>query len=78
LDCQPAGDKQIRLWAQAATMEQGFVHLPKEAPWLDDHLRELTSFPNARHDDQAIAWAAQPVCQLQAIMDAARARGHVW
>ncbi|HEX4159985.1 MAG TPA: phage terminase large subunit [Rhizomicrobium sp.] len=82
--CQPAGDKQMRLWAQAATMEQGFVHLPKEAPWLDDYLRELTSFPNARHDDQvdsttqAIAWAAQPVCQLQAIMDAARAKGHVW
>ena len=24
----------------------------EEAPWLDDYLRELTSFPNARHDDQ--------------------------
>jgi predicted phage terminase large subunit-like protein len=82
--CQPVGDKQMRLWAQGATMEQGFVHLPKEAPWLDDYLRELTSFPNARHDDQvdsttqAIAWSAQPKCQLQAIMDAARAAGHVW
>jgi predicted phage terminase large subunit-like protein len=82
--CQPVGDKQMRLWAQAATIEQGFVHLPKSAPWLDDYLRELTSFPNARHDDQvdsttqAIAWSAQPKCQLQAIMDAARAAGHVW
>jgi predicted phage terminase large subunit-like protein len=82
--CQPVGDKQMRLWAQAATMEQGFVHLPNEAPWLDDYLRELTGFPNSRFDDQvdsttqAIAWAAQPVCQAQAIMDCARARGHVW
>jgi predicted phage terminase large subunit-like protein len=82
--CQPVGDKQMRLWAQAATMEQGFVHLPKEAPWLGEYLRELTSFPNARYDDQvdsttqAIAWSAQPVCQAQAIMDCARARGHIW
>jgi predicted phage terminase large subunit-like protein len=60
--CEPVGDKQMRLWAQCATMEQGLVHLPKSAPWLDDYLRELTSFPNSRHDDQvdstvqAIAW----------------------
>jgi predicted phage terminase large subunit-like protein len=60
--CQPTGDKQMRLWAQCATIEQGLVHLPKEAPWLDDYLRELTSFPNSKHDDQvdsttqAIAW----------------------
>jgi hypothetical protein len=38
------------------------VHVPKEAPWLDDYLRELTGFPNSRHDDQvdsttqALAW----------------------
>ena len=82
--CQPVGDKQMRLWAQAATMEQGFVHLPKEAPWLDAYLRELTSFPNARYDDQvdsttqAIAWSAQPIPQWQMFMDASRARGHVW
>ena len=58
----PAGDKQMRLWAQTACMEMGRVHLPREAPWLDDYLRELTSFPNSRHDDQvdsttqALAW----------------------
>jgi hypothetical protein len=28
------------------------VHLPNEAPWLDDTLRELTGFPNLRYDDQ--------------------------
>ncbi len=63
---QLAGDKQMRLWAQTAAMEQGLVHLPKEAPWLDDYLRELTSFPNSRYDDQvdsttqAMAWVAKP------------------
>jgi predicted phage terminase large subunit-like protein len=61
---EPAGDKRMRLWAQTAKMEQGFVHLPQAAPWLDDYVRELTSFPNGRHDDQvdsttqAMAWAA--------------------
>jgi predicted phage terminase large subunit-like protein len=64
--CAPVGDKQMRLWAQCATMEQGFVHLPKEAPWLDDYLHELTSFPNSKYDDQvdsttqALAWRAVP------------------
>ena len=58
----PAGDKQMRLWAQTACMEARRVHLPKEAPWLNDYLRELTSFPNSRYDDQvdsttqALAW----------------------
>jgi predicted phage terminase large subunit-like protein len=82
--CQPAGDKQMRLWAQAATMEQGFVHLPKEAPWLDDYLRELTSFPNAKHDDQvdsttqALAWANEPMPQWKMFMEISRRQGHVW
>jgi predicted phage terminase large subunit-like protein len=48
----PTDDKRMRVWAQTAMMEQGKVHLPKEAPWLDDYLRELTGFPNLRYDDQ--------------------------
>ena len=48
----PDGDKTMRLNAQTATMENGFVHLPDEAPWLADYLAELTVFPNGRHDDQ--------------------------
>jgi predicted phage terminase large subunit-like protein len=61
--CTPdGGDKFMRLWAQTATMEGGFVHLPKEAPWLAEYLHELTTFPGAKHDDQvdsttqALAW----------------------
>jgi predicted phage terminase large subunit-like protein len=58
----PEGDKTMRLHAQTATIENGFVHLPREAHWLPDYLHELTVFPNGRHDDQvdstsqALAW----------------------
>jgi hypothetical protein len=33
-------------------IENGFVHLPKEAAWLAEYLHELTVFPNGKHDDQ--------------------------
>jgi len=49
---KPEGDKVMRLHAQTATIENGFVHLPREAHWLADYLHELTVFPNGRHDDQ--------------------------
>ena len=60
----PQGDKTMRLLAQTATIENGFVHLPKDAPWLLDYLTEMTSFPMAKHDDQvdatsqALGWLA--------------------
>jgi hypothetical protein len=44
-------DKVMRMHAQTAMIENGFVHLPDAAPWLPD-LHELTGFPNGRHDDQ--------------------------
>ncbi len=47
----PHGDKVIRLHAQSAVIENGFVFLPHEAPWLADYLGELTTFPAGRHDD---------------------------
>ncbi len=59
----PEGDKVMRLHAQTATIENGFVFLPEEAPWLADYLAELTAFPAGRHDDQvdstaqALAWS---------------------
>jgi predicted phage terminase large subunit-like protein len=59
----PAGDKVMRLHAQSATIENGFVRLPESAPWLGDYLAEFMAFPNGRHDDQvdstaqALAWA---------------------
>jgi predicted phage terminase large subunit-like protein len=48
----PEGDKQMRLYAQTATIENGFVYLPREAPWLADYLHELSTFPNSKYDDQ--------------------------
>ncbi|WP_425459746.1 phage terminase large subunit [Hankyongella ginsenosidimutans] len=39
--------------AQTPTIEQGLVHLPETAPWRADYIRELTSFPKAKYDDQA-------------------------
>ncbi len=46
------GDKVMRLHAQTAAIENGFVFLPREAHWLEDYLEELTLFPRGRHDDQ--------------------------
>ena len=43
--------------AQTAMIENGFVHLPKEAAWLADYLHELTSFPGGKYDDQVDATA---------------------
>ena len=42
----------MRLYAQTATIENGFAYLPREAPWLADYLHELTTFPNSKYDDQ--------------------------
>src|SRR5271166_3973366 len=49
---QPQSDKVMRMHAQTAMIENGFVHLPKEAVWLAEYLHELTAFPRGRHDDQ--------------------------
>jgi predicted phage terminase large subunit-like protein len=63
---QPApslpGDKIMRLRAQTAKIEGGFVLFPKEATWLAEYIKELISFPNSKHADQvdstvyALAW----------------------
>lgn len=45
-------DKILRMSAQTAPIEAGAVHLPANAPWLDDFKSELLAFPNGRNDDQ--------------------------
>ena len=47
---KPEHDKVMRLNAQTATIENGFVLVPREAAWLADYLHELTTFPNAKYD----------------------------
>jgi predicted phage terminase large subunit-like protein len=46
-------EKTMRMHAQTAVIENGFVHLPETAPWLAEYLHELAVFPNGKHDDQA-------------------------
>jgi predicted phage terminase large subunit-like protein len=48
----PQADKVMRMHAQTATIENGFVYLPQGAPWLAEYLHELAVFPHGRHDDQ--------------------------
>jgi predicted phage terminase large subunit-like protein len=61
--CKPEGDKVMRLHAQTAMIEGGFVYLPASAPWLAQYLHELTTFPNSKYSDQvdstsqALEWA---------------------
>ena len=43
----------MRMHAQTAAIENGFVHIPQSAPWLAEYLHELTVFPRGKHDDQA-------------------------
>jgi phage terminase large subunit-like protein len=63
---QPQADKIMRMHAQTAMIENGFVHLPKEAGWLPEYLHELTVFPSGKHDDQVdstaqmLDWIKQP------------------
>jgi len=62
---RPEYDKVMRLHAQTATIENGFVYLPREAHWLGEYVHEVTTFPAAKYDDQAdstsqaLAWTKQ-------------------
>ena len=49
---QPTTDKIMRLHAQTALIENGFVHIPETASWLAEYLHEMTVFPRGKHDDQ--------------------------
>jgi predicted phage terminase large subunit-like protein len=49
---QPDCDKTMRLHAQTAMIENGFVYLPETASWLAEYLHEMTTFPKGKHDDQ--------------------------
>src|SRR5438477_12081790 len=49
---EPTTEKIMRLHAQTAIIENGFVHIPETAPWLAEYLHEMTVFPKGKHDDQ--------------------------
>ncbi|MEP0589270.1 MAG: phage terminase large subunit [Roseobacter sp.] len=49
---RPLQDKEIRFQSACAPVEEGKVHLPREAPWLPAFKRELQSFPRGTKNDQ--------------------------
>jgi predicted phage terminase large subunit-like protein len=67
---EPKMDKVMRLHSVTSTIENGFVYLPTEAPWLDAYLHEMTGFPKGKHDDQvdatsqALDWVKDQVFPL--------------
>jgi predicted phage terminase large subunit-like protein len=48
----PQTDKIMRVNAQTAKFEAGWVLLPSGETWLEDFVRELTVFPGDKYDDQ--------------------------
>lgn len=50
--CKAAVSKIERWNAAAALLQESFALFPVEADWLDELRREVTGFPNSKHDDQ--------------------------
>jgi len=70
----PSGtDKVMRLHAQTDLFENGFVYLPQSAVWLDEYVKELTSFPGSKYDDQVDSTA-----QAMAVMRELSSTLGVW
>lgn len=47
-----SADKPTRAQAIRGRMAAGKVYLPRNAPWVDEFVRELLSFPAGKNDDQ--------------------------
>ena len=45
-------DKVVRATAATPTVKAGKVFLPKNAPWVNDFVKEHEKFPVTKHDDQ--------------------------
>jgi predicted phage terminase large subunit-like protein len=54
---EPMGGKVVRAHAVTANVEAGNVYIPDAsiAPWANDFIEELSSFPSGAHDDQVDA-----------------------
>jgi len=56
-------DKVSRMSTASSMIENGFVHLPERADWLEAYRHEISVFPNGQYDDQvdstsqALDWA---------------------
>ena len=45
------GNKEARAFATTPLFESGKVLLPADAPWVDEYIEELCSFPGTADDD---------------------------
>ena len=50
--CNPNGDKQKRLLLNTSPIETGRMRIPQRAPWLNDYVAELITFPRGEYADQ--------------------------
>ena len=67
--------KTVRAEIATPFFEAGRVVLPREAPWLDEWIREHLRFPNAKHDDQVDCTSmALPLMNKAIVREAQRAR----
>jgi predicted phage terminase large subunit-like protein len=64
---EPKSDKIMRMDSASGMIENQFVYLPANAPWLPDLISELMAFPKGRYDDQcdslsqALDWVKQKI-----------------
>jgi predicted phage terminase large subunit-like protein len=50
---EPTMDKIMRMHSVTSIIENGFVHIPDKAAWLQEYVHELATFPKGKYDDQA-------------------------
>ena len=48
---EPLGSKEARAYAIQPFLMAGNVYLPKNEPWTEDYIDQMTRFPKARYDD---------------------------
>lgn len=62
----PKDDKATRLLAVSHLIEGGRISVPADAPWIAEFQREISLFPNDKHEDQVdsltqfLRWFAAP------------------
>jgi predicted phage terminase large subunit-like protein len=72
----PHASKEARAAAASVYFRSGNVHLPRNAPWVDDYVKELTGFPRTRYDDQ-VDMTSQLLINAFRVGDWAQAFGRV-
>jgi predicted phage terminase large subunit-like protein len=66
----PESDKITRASTCSPQVEAGKVYLKTGAPWVEDYIEEMTTFPNGPHDDQVdstsqfLNWASAGVGKI--------------